>query len=110
MSGETRGDAANEPGTAAGDAAGHPARRAPARAPAQVERVPEDAVARAPEPAADDWVSSPCTGLCILHASVCTGCGRTLDEITHWTAMTSAQRHAVLHAVAARQTRRSGAS
>jgi uncharacterized protein len=50
------------------------------------------------------WVQSPCTGMCILTAElVCTGCARTVDEITRWTMMNAEQRHAVLRAAAARQ-------
>ncbi len=54
----------------------------------------------------ESWVTSPCTGLCILDASnLCTGCGRTVDEIVHWTCMSSDQRRAVLAAVEARSAR-----
>jgi len=54
----------------------------------------------------DRWVTSPCTGLCILDsADLCTGCGRTLDEVVRWTGMDVSQRRAVLAAAAARCSR-----
>jgi len=55
---------------------------------------------------ADDpscWVASPCTGICVLQAGVCTGCGRTLDEIARWTGMDEAQRRTALRAAEARR-------
>lgn len=39
--------------------------------------------------------SSPCTGRCCLQDSVCTGCGRTLDEIRRWSRMTNNERKQV---------------
>ena len=43
-------------------------------------------------------VPSPCVKICILdhEARICTGCGRTLDEIGRWSGMSDAERRAVL--------------
>lgn len=40
---------------------------------------------------------SPCVGICRLDAGgrVCTGCGRSLEEIAAWSGMTEAERLAV---------------
>ena len=50
---------------------------------------------------------SPCTSLCVLDPKTgwCEGCGRTLDEIANWSAMTAAEKWSVLRAI---QARRSG--
>jgi hypothetical protein len=39
-------------------------------------------------------IESPCTRVCTLDpaSGLCLGCGRSLDEITHWTHMTDAER------------------
>ncbi|HXV15115.1 MAG TPA: DUF1289 domain-containing protein [Candidatus Krumholzibacteria bacterium] len=49
--------------------------------------------------------SSPCTSLCVLDSATgrCQGCGRTLEEIGRWSAMTAAEKWAVLRAVRARR-------
>ncbi len=54
---------------------------------------------RAPDPA------SPCTNLCVLDPAtgLCEGCGRTLDEIARWSAMTAAEKWAVLSEIRARR-------
>lgn len=45
-----------------------------------------------PDPAA-----SPCTRVCTLDENnVCLGCARSLTEITRWSAMTDAERRAVV--------------
>ncbi|WP_136650026.1 DUF1289 domain-containing protein [Paracoccus aeridis] len=43
-------------------------------------------------------VPSPCRQLCALDPAtrICTGCGRTLDEIARWTSMHPAERQAVM--------------
>jgi uncharacterized protein len=48
--------------------------------------------------------SSPCIGVCTLDASraLCLGCGRTLDEIARWGAMTEPQRLAIMADLPAR--------
>lgn len=42
-------------------------------------------------------VPSPCRKLCALDPAtrICTGCGRTLDEIARWSSMSDAERAAV---------------
>ncbi len=43
-------------------------------------------------------IESPCVNICTLdaHTGLCLGCGRTLDEIARWTAMTAAERASVM--------------
>ncbi|MCI0452455.1 MAG: DUF1289 domain-containing protein [Candidatus Latescibacteria bacterium] len=51
--------------------------------------------------------SSPCTSLCVVDPTTgwCEGCFRTLDEIACWSAMTAAEKWAVLREIHARQGR-----
>jgi uncharacterized protein len=44
-------------------------------------------------------MDTPCIKVCVIDtgARVCTGCGRTIGEITDWVAMTPVQRQAVMH-------------
>ncbi len=48
---------------------------------------------------------SPCTSLCVLDPATgwCEGCRRTLDEIGRWSAMTAAEKWAVLQEIRARK-------
>ncbi|POA58575.1 MULTISPECIES: DUF1289 domain-containing protein [unclassified Pseudomonas] len=42
-------------------------------------------------------VASPCVSICALdERDICTGCQRTVDEITRWARMDNAERRAVL--------------
>ena len=42
-------------------------------------------------------MESPCKQKCILtEKGVCSGCGRTKEEIERWTAMTDSERHEVM--------------
>jgi len=43
-------------------------------------------------------IESPCTKVCTLDAStgLCLGCGRTIEEIARWSAMSEAERARVL--------------
>ncbi|OLF56045.1 DUF1289 domain-containing protein [Pseudomonas chlororaphis] len=42
-------------------------------------------------------VRSPCVSICALDDDdICTGCQRTVDEITRWSRMDNAERRAVL--------------
>ncbi|MVF13279.1 DUF1289 domain-containing protein [Ketobacter sp. MCCC 1A13808] len=42
-------------------------------------------------------IQSPCVRNCCLNTDdVCLGCGRTLDEIRAWSALSNAERHEVL--------------
>ncbi|MBF9150801.1 DUF1289 domain-containing protein [Novosphingobium jiangmenense] len=49
---------------------------------------------------------SPCTGVCEIDRAteVCRGCQRTLGEITAWFTATAQEKHAILRALAARQS------
>lgn len=51
-----------------------------------------------------DEIASPCVKICQIHpgARLCVGCGRTLDEIAGWSAMTDADRAAVMAALPGR--------
>ena len=39
-------------------------------------------------------VNSPCVNICIIHprANICTGCFRTIDEISSWSNMSESER------------------
>lgn len=41
-----------------------------------------------------DEVQSPCVRICVVHpeARLCTGCLRSIDEITRWSKMNNAER------------------
>lgn len=42
-------------------------------------------------------IESPCTRNCGLDADgICTGCGRTCDQIVSWTSYTPEQRRAIM--------------
>ena len=43
-------------------------------------------------------IETPCIRVCIVHPTlrVCVGCGRTLDEIGRWIAMTEAERARIM--------------
>jgi predicted Fe-S protein YdhL (DUF1289 family) len=43
-------------------------------------------------------IESPCVKTCTLDArsALCLGCGRTIDEIARWTAMSAAERARVM--------------
>jgi predicted Fe-S protein YdhL (DUF1289 family) len=49
-------------------------------------------------------VSSPCKSICVVHPSapLCIGCGRSLDEIGRWTALSEAERAAIMAQLPAR--------
>ncbi|MBY4892067.1 DUF1289 domain-containing protein [Rhodobacteraceae bacterium N5(2021)] len=61
-----------------------------------------------------DEIQSPCVKICIIHpeARLCTGCLRTIDEITQWSRLTHEARADVMEALPARapqlQKRRGG--
>lgn len=50
-------------------------------------------------------VESPCIKICVIHpeARLCTGCLRSIDEITAWSRMTPETRRAVMAELPARQ-------
>jgi predicted Fe-S protein YdhL (DUF1289 family) len=51
-----------------------------------------------------DEVESPCIRVCVVHPEekICTGCLRTIDEITRWSRMTHDERRAVVDALPGR--------
>lgn len=42
-------------------------------------------------------IESPCVSICLMHPTerICTGCNRTIDEITRWSAMSAEERQAI---------------
>lgn len=61
-----------------------------------------------------DPIESPCINICVIHPDtrLCTGCARSIDEITGWARMTPDARRAVMaelpHRIAAPRIRRGG--
>jgi len=52
-----------------------------------------------PDPFKSNPTQSPCVRNCCLNGDdVCVGCGRTLEDIRHWTAFTPEQRTHALKA------------
>jgi len=51
-------------------------------------------------------VDSPCVKVCVVHpeARICTGCLRTIDEITRWSKMTPEDRREIMAALPDRHT------
>jgi predicted Fe-S protein YdhL (DUF1289 family) len=49
-------------------------------------------------------VESPCVKICVYEpgAGICRGCGRTLDEIAGWVAMTDIERRRIMAELPAR--------
>ncbi|MDP5216675.1 DUF1289 domain-containing protein [Ruegeria sp. 2205SS24-7] len=43
-------------------------------------------------------IDSPCVDICVVHPveRICTGCYRTIDEITRWSKMDPAERTAIM--------------
>ena len=54
-----------------------------------------------------DEVESPCVQICVVHPTerICTGCYRTIDEISRWSRMTPVERHEIIAALPARAPR-----
>lgn len=52
-------------------------------------------------PWARNEVESPCVKICVVHpqARICTGCLRSIDEITRWTKMAPEERRAIMEAL-----------
>ena len=58
-------------------------------------------------------VQSPCIQICVVHPEerICTGCYRTIDEITRWSKMDNAERSQIMDELpdrAPRLTKRRG--
>lgn len=45
-----------------------------------------------------DEIQSPCVNICVVHpqARICTGCYRSIDEITSWSKMSNDERAEVM--------------
>ena len=43
-------------------------------------------------------LDSPCVNICIVHpqANICTGCFRTIDEISNWSRMSESERKGII--------------
>ena len=52
-------------------------------------------------------IDSPCINVCVVHPSegICTGCYRTIDEITRWSKISAAERAEITQSLAARAQR-----
>jgi len=49
-------------------------------------------------------ISSPCIKVCVMNpaAGICSGCGRTLDEIARWGSMAESERLYIMRTLPAR--------
>jgi predicted Fe-S protein YdhL (DUF1289 family) len=65
--------------------------------------VPRD-FAETPMSTVEAVIKTPCNRICVLHPTLrlCTGCGRTLDEIARWIALTDAERSQIVAQLPAR--------
>ncbi|MGO4915347.1 DUF1289 domain-containing protein [Pseudogemmobacter sp. W21_MBD1_M6] len=54
-----------------------------------------------------DEVQSPCIKICVIHPAerLCTGCLRSIDEITAWSRMTNEARAALMDELPTRASR-----
>ncbi|HET6926175.1 MAG TPA: DUF1289 domain-containing protein [Hyphomicrobiaceae bacterium] len=52
-------------------------------------------------------IETPCTRVCVIDAGtkLCAGCGRSLDEIARWAAMTDAEREHIMRELPLRRAR-----
>lgn len=63
-----------------------------------------------PENSDEIWkraeIESPCIKICVIHpeARLCTGCLRSIDEITEWSRMSPDSRSEVMAALPARKS------
>ncbi len=50
-------------------------------------------------------METPCVDTCQIDpdTALCRGCGRTIAEISHWSPMTSAERHRIMGQLATRK-------
>jgi len=48
-----------------------------------------------------DEVESPCVRVCVIHPAtrICTGCLRSIDEITRWSQMSPQERREIMAAL-----------
>jgi predicted Fe-S protein YdhL (DUF1289 family) len=54
-----------------------------------------------------DEIESPCIKICVIHPAerLCTGCLRSIDEITAWSRMSAEARRAVMEDLPSRAPR-----
>ena len=54
-----------------------------------------------------DEIESPCIKICVIHSEsrLCTGCLRSIDEITAWSRMSADERRAVMQELPSRAPR-----
>ncbi|MBJ3761940.1 DUF1289 domain-containing protein [Maribius pontilimi] len=54
-----------------------------------------------------DQIASPCINICVIHPTerICTGCLRTIEEITTWSRMSHDARAAIMGALPERAPR-----
>lgn len=54
-----------------------------------------------------DEIQSPCIRICVIHPEerLCTGCLRSIDEITNWSRMTHEERAALMEDLPSRKPR-----
>jgi uncharacterized protein len=50
-------------------------------------------------------LETPCVNICLLDSKtgLCVGCGRTIDEIARWSAMSESERRAIMRELQARK-------
>ena len=60
--------------------------------------------------AAETSMSSPCSRICVVHPAsrMCIGCGRSLDEIAGWIALSETERRQIMAQLPARLTATNG--
>ncbi|MGB0902736.1 DUF1289 domain-containing protein [Halocynthiibacter sp.] len=53
-----------------------------------------------------DEIESPCVNICVIQPKtrLCTGCGRSIDEIRDWSAMETSERRDIMAALPERMT------
>jgi hypothetical protein len=54
-----------------------------------------------------DEIESPCIKICVIHPEerICTGCYRSIEEITGWTRKSEAERKAIMQELPSRAPR-----
>ena len=52
-------------------------------------------------------IESPCVSICLMHPKelICTGCHRTIDEITRWSELSAEERQTISHELPGRAAR-----
>ena len=55
----------------------------------------------------DSQIVSPCINVCAIDPAtgLCSGCGRTLDEIARWASLSDHERQAIMRALPERRAR-----